>query len=185
MGKRVQIILSSKAELGKREIYFLFVNTTSFDELEILNTAAKECKCYDDLKEYLLEFTQFSNIANRNEGFTIDDEPFGDYEYIVLVQENDNNEFTITKMYFFDYSVSKTQIEEKFNFFDYDVQNPWKYNFVNYHHNFEKDEEAKFATVILYKESMETSNKYFFETNTICDESAYYRVTEAYRNSRR
>ena len=118
MGKRVQIILSSKAELGKREIYFLFVNTTSFDELEILNTAAKECKCYDDLKEYLLEFTQFSNIANRNEGFTIDDEPFGDYEYIVLVQENDNNEFTITKMYFFDYSVSKTQIEEKFNFFD-------------------------------------------------------------------
>ena len=135
-----------------------------------------------------------NNISNEikieksygNENFydekEINDSEVISYSYII---NDDNNEFTITKMHFFDYSVSETQIQEKFDFFDYDEQNPWKYNFINYHHNFEKDEEAKFATVILYKESMEISNKYFFETNTRCDESAYYRVTEAYRNSRR
>lgn len=88
MGIGVHTILKSK----NREIYdvILFSNITSFDTKEIVTKAVNEAKSLDEVKQFLLNYSKYSNIADRIEKFHIDNEPFGDYEEILIVKETAN-----------------------------------------------------------------------------------------------
>lgn len=106
MGTRVTTVLQYANKTKTDDIFFS--NTTSFNTIEVLDEKIKELTLshgsLEDLREYLLDYKQYSNIANREEGFILDsDEPFGDFEYILFVRESEDNTFTLSKMDYLSY----------------------------------------------------------------------------------
>lgn len=104
MGTRVTTIVKNP---NKDEIFFS--NTTSFDTREVVEAIAKDCTNNEEVIEKLRNFQQFSGVRMENEGFSQDIYPFGDYEFILYVNEDRKvEEITIA-----DYSAIRGKTEEE------------------------------------------------------------------------
>jgi len=87
MGTRVNVVLN----VGEQEVV-LFANTTSFDVQEVvLEAIKKEDATLTSVLISLLSFKQYSPVTNKEEGFYLDETPYGDSEFVIDVRYDENN----------------------------------------------------------------------------------------------
>jgi len=139
MGKRVQTVLCSQ----DNQVTILFTNTTSFDVMEVVSATVQRGKDIEEISSELQKFSEYSQIAQRTEGFIIDNTPFGDFESIVFVQEKEDKTFSLIEVGFYDYSTSKNIVQVAYDFLDFDEVEKSIDDFMNY-----KFEDDKYLSII-------------------------------------
>ena len=107
MGTRVVVAITNPIK-GEDDTIF-WCNTTSFNVLSKTEDIAYECKNLDELVQKLKDFNSYSKIRGESEKYFGEDSvdnygnqfeyPFGDYEYIVYVDDDLKVSRLSTKLY--------------------------------------------------------------------------------------
>lgn len=107
MKARVQVLLKHK---GNFKVDILCSDRASTDTAEFIDEATDICKSINEIKDYLANFKKFNKVANNSEVFFEDNNSFGEFENIVLVEDLGDSIFLTSKIKFLDYDKSKKEL---------------------------------------------------------------------------